>query len=162
VVVPIAAVVLAASVAAPPSPTSVLDLRVVRAPHDVVTVREVLGSGPAVVAFWATYCPPCRAEVPALNHAAARWRARGLRVLGLAIDSDAALVRRARTEWGIAYDVLRLAPGQDDRLEALLPRGLPATAFVSHGRVALHDRGLDDETLDRLVPALLDAAPAGS
>jgi thiol-disulfide isomerase/thioredoxin len=135
---------------------SALDLRVVRPDGAATTLRQAVGDGPAVVAFWATYCAPCRVEVPALNRAADRWRADGLRVLGVAIETDAARVRDGAAAWGIRYDVLRLADGQDAALERLLPRGLPAAAFVAGGGgTTLHEGLLDDAALERLVPPLL-------
>jgi len=137
---------------------TVLDLSVVHHDGTVSPLRAIVRDGPAVVAFWATYCPPCRAEVPALNRAAEHWRARGLRVLGVALESNERRVRAAQSTWGIRYDVVWLAPGKDDLLERLFPRGLPVTAFVDHGKVTLHDRVLDDEELARRVPALLDGA----
>jgi hypothetical protein len=64
--------------------------------------RRFQGAGrdrPTAVAFWATYCAPCRAEVPALNDAQ-RWRDRGLPVLGVALETDAERVRRCATHLG--------------------------------------------------------------
>lgn len=153
----VAAILLVASGAA--TAPSVLDLRVARDDGTVAPLREVVGDRPAVVAFWATYCAPCRAEVPALTRAAERWRDRGLRVLGVALESDAARVRAASREWDMRYDVFTLAEGQETRTDALFPRGLPTTAFVAHGRATLHEHLVDDETLGRMVPPLLAASP---
>jgi len=139
----------------PPS-SSVLDLRVVRRDGKAVPLRDIVRDEPTIVAFWATYCPPCQAEVPALNRAAERWRGRGLRVLGVAMDGDAARVHETARKWGIRYDVIRIAPGQDDLTATLFPRGLPLAALVAHDRLIVHDGLLDDATLERMVPPLLD------
>ena len=144
---------------APQAPT-VLDLGVVRENGSTAPLRSVVGDTPAIVAFWASYCAPCRAEVPALNHANARWRGRGLRVIGVALETEAKRVRAARKSWGMRYDVLRIAPGQDDLLDRLFPRGLPMTAFVAHGEATMHDHVIDDAELDRRAPVLLGDAPA--
>jgi thiol-disulfide isomerase/thioredoxin len=136
-----------------------LALRVVEADGRVATVREVIGDHPAVVVFWATYCAPCRAEVPAVNRALERWRERGLRVLGVALETDPARVRAARREWDMQYDVATVADGQETTTDALFPRGLPAAALVANGKATLHERLLDDDALARLVPPLLE--PAG-
>jgi thiol-disulfide isomerase/thioredoxin len=153
----VAAVVLL--VGGPATEPSALDLRVARDDGTVTTLREVVGERPAVVAFWATYCAPCRAEVPALNRAADRWRARGLRVVGVALEPDAASVRAARREWDMRYDVVTIADGEDATTQALFPRGLPTTAFVAHGTATLHHRLVDDDTLARMVPPLLEPSP---
>jgi thiol-disulfide isomerase/thioredoxin len=143
----------------PPSLATVLDLRVTRDDGRVVPLREIVRAGPAIVAFWASYCPPCRAEVPALNQAAAHWRSRGVRVVGVALETDEDRIRAARRTWGIRYDVVRVAPGQDDLLGRLFPSGLPATAFVARGEATLQEHIVDTAELDRRVPALLDPTP---
>jgi thiol-disulfide isomerase/thioredoxin len=148
-------IAMGAAVAAAPD---VLALRVTRADGGVATLREIVGERPTVVVFWATYCAPCRAEVPALNRAAERWREHGLRVLGVALEANAARVADARREWNMRYDVLTVADGEDAVTDALFPRGLPAAAFVARGKATLHDRLLDDETLARMVPPLLEPA----
>lgn len=42
---------------------------------------------PLVLNFWATWCPPCVREMPALDRFALAFAAKGVRVVGLAIDS---------------------------------------------------------------------------
>jgi thiol-disulfide isomerase/thioredoxin len=55
-----------------------------------------------VVNFWATWCVPCRDEMPAFNRLYERWNARGVTFLGLA-DDDPAKVERFGRELSIAY-----------------------------------------------------------
>jgi thiol-disulfide isomerase/thioredoxin len=55
-----------------------------------------------VVNFWATWCVPCREEMPAFNRLHERWKARGVTFLGLA-DDDPAKVERFGRELAIAY-----------------------------------------------------------
>src|SRR6185369_10138124 len=115
-----------AALAAPPS---ALDLRVVGLDGAVTTVRELVGDRPAVVAFWASYCAPCKAEVPALNRAAERWGPRGVRVIGVSLEADVARVREAAKAWDAHYDVFPVVEGQEKTTEALFPNGLPTSAF---------------------------------
>jgi thiol-disulfide isomerase/thioredoxin len=124
----------------------------------VTTVRELVGDGPAVVAFWASYCAPCKAEVPALNRAAERWRPRGLRVLGVSLEADVARVNQTAKEWDAQYDVYPLVQGQEKTAEPLFPNGLPTSLFVRKGSTTVHEKRLADADLDRLVPPLLDDA----
>jgi peroxiredoxin len=47
-----------------------------------------------IVNFWATWCQPCRAEMPALNAYFLQHRAEGLVVLGISIQSDRKAVQK--------------------------------------------------------------------
>jgi thiol-disulfide isomerase/thioredoxin len=152
---------LVAATATAASVPGVLDLRVARENGTVVALREVIGDQPTIIAFWATYCPPCRAEVPALNDAVQRWRDRGLRVLGVAVETDVERVRDAKRSWDMRYDVVTIAADQDTLTDRLFPRGLPMAAFVVRGTVTLHEQLLDGAALERLVPPLLEAAKPG-
>lgn len=140
-------------------PSDLLRLRVHRGGEPAAPLSSLLGGGPAMVTFAATYCPPCRAEVPVLRRAAARWRDRGVRVIAIAIDAeDAAQATDMARDWGIDYEVYRLA---DDAWEAagrLAPSGLPVTFFVRRDHVSRLDRILTDEDVGRLVPERLGLA----
>ena len=81
-------------------PIQVLDLEVHRGDAAPVTLRAFLAGAPAVVNLWATYCPPCRAEVPALRAAVRKWRSRGVRVVAVALDFDAPARVDGRAEAG--------------------------------------------------------------
>ncbi len=54
-----------------------------------------------LVNVWATWCSPCRVEMPTLNAFYRRYRSRGLVLLGLSIDeaSDAAQVRQVMRQF---------------------------------------------------------------
>lgn len=123
-------------------------------------LRSMLGDGPAVVTLWATYCAPCRVEVPVLNRAVERWKARGVRVVGVVVDvDDPEEVRAVSASWGIAYPVVWPPATEREHVAALVPRGLPTTFFVGGGRVRRHEGVLNDATLDRMIRTLLAPTP---
>ena len=62
--------------------------------------------GRVIVAnFWATWCAPCREEMPLLAQAQSRWAGRGVQVLGFAADEPRAVARFGR-EAGVGYPLL--------------------------------------------------------
>jgi peroxiredoxin len=72
---------------------------------------QMHGSGdyagsPLLINFWATWCPPCRAEMPDLQALHLRFAARGLRVLGVSVDDDANLVREFLLKQPVDFPVL--------------------------------------------------------
>jgi len=59
------------------------------------------------VNFWATWCPPCKAEAPSLERLYQSLRAEGFEVLGISIDApgDAAAVEQFRKELGVSFPI---------------------------------------------------------
>ena len=56
-----------------------------------------------LLVFWATWCPPCRAEIPHLLDAHRRFRGRGLVVLGVSLDQDVDALRGFCKKAGITW-----------------------------------------------------------
>ncbi len=60
-----------------------------------------------VLNFWATWCPPCVEETPALNRLQQRIASRGGMVLGVSVDEDAAAYERFLTQQQVIYPTYR-------------------------------------------------------
>ena len=110
-----------------------------------------------IVNFWASWCEPCRAEMPSLQRLAERWRARGLTVLTVAVGD-----RPERAEkflWETAV-VLPLLNDPDQTMARTLGvRALPTTLVLDRRhRIVAHARGAldwDAAAIDRQLQNLL-------
>lgn len=87
-----------------------------------------LRGSPVVINFWATWCGPCVAEMPALQAAYEAHRADRLHIVGIDLDEPAADVLNWLEHFGLTHEIVIDRSG---RLSALyLVRGLPSTYFV--------------------------------
>jgi len=78
-----------------------------------------------VINFWATWCAPCRREIPLLKTLSADWAGRDLTVIGVAVDY-VDKVRQFAEQFKIEYPVLI---GEQDALEVAAKFGMASPAF---------------------------------
>ena len=76
--------------------------------------------------FWATWCAPCKREMPGYESLYRRYQDRGLMVIGIAADSDAASVAKFAKKLKITYPLL--INGMDVQRYGV--KGLPTTLLV--------------------------------
>jgi len=111
-----------------------------------------------VVNFWASWCPPCREEIPGLIRMQGRYAANGLQIVGIAVDS-AEKSRQAATEMTINYPVLVAGLEAIDLTRRLGNRagGLPYTIVLDRqgGLVATHLGLLSEAQLEQILRPLL-------
>lgn len=67
------------------------------------------GGQPIVLAFWATWCPHCRSDVPFLKEVFAKYHAKGLRVLAVSVDRDATAAKKFSEDQHLEYTVIAAA-----------------------------------------------------
>jgi len=60
-----------------------------------------------ILDFWATWCPPCKDEVPHLVRLQSKFRDQGLQIVGLSLDQGGAgKVKPFAEEYGVNYTML--------------------------------------------------------
>ncbi|GGZ01758.1 TlpA disulfide reductase family protein [Novosphingobium colocasiae] len=109
-----------------------------------------------VVNYWATWCAPCRVEMPMLDAAYARFHGEAVEMIGIALDSGASRdkIRRAVR---VSFPLARLA---DTSIKpSQVPGALPETRIYGRdGRLRYTFRAgkdtLDGPTLDRILATL--------
>lgn len=91
---------------------------------------------PVVLNFWATWCPPCRREMPALDAVYRDYREAGLLVVGVDVGEGPFVVERFLAGTPVSYPIWVDAPrgASPDTTQDLLQRfggvGLPTTVFI--------------------------------
>jgi thiol-disulfide isomerase/thioredoxin len=102
-----------------------------------------------IVNFWATWCPPCREEIPDLVKLQARYRDH-LQIIGIAQDSGSiADVKRFAADHGMNYPTILSTPD----IEKLFPpvSALPTSFFLDRdGRLAQKHVGMLNASLTEL------------
>ncbi len=110
-----------------------------------------------LVNFWATWCGPCRQEMPHLNKLYDKYRGSGFVLLGVNIDDDARTATDLSAKLGLKFPVLL---DTDKTVSRLYEMGaMPSTVVIDReGRVRYLHRGYRDGvelTYDQQIRALL-------
>jgi peroxiredoxin len=111
-----------------------------------------------LLSFWATWCGPCKVEIPWFVDLQSRYGSRGFVVVGVSVDDSVSELRPFVERMKMNYPVV-LGDGRDDlKEEAYGPMwGIP-TAFVigRDGRICRKHMGMaSPEELEQEIKALL-------
>ena len=109
-----------------------------------------------VLNFWATWCPPCRHEIPDFIAAQKRYHDRGVEFLGIALDDEGSeVVAPFVKSHGINYPVL-LDNGEVFKLY-VESDAIPSTFFIDRqGKIRQHyehmiDKRVIENALDKML-----------
>lgn len=110
-----------------------------------------------MVNFWATWCGPCKVEMPHLNRIYEKYRSAGFVLLGVNVDDDPKAAVALAARLGVTFPVLFDAEKSVSRLYSL--DSMPATVLIDRdGKVRHVHRGYRDGmevTYDQQVRALV-------
>ncbi|HSB98896.1 MAG TPA: TlpA disulfide reductase family protein [Burkholderiaceae bacterium] len=110
-----------------------------------------------LVNFWATWCGPCRQEMPHLNKLYEKYRSSGFVLLGVNVDDDTAQAAGVASKLGVTFPVL---PDADKRVSRQYDlSAMPSTVLIDRdGRVRYLHRGYQngyENTYDKQIRELL-------
>ncbi len=136
------------------APAPALHVRTLRG--DTLSLAGLRGKV-VLVNFWATWCPPCRAEMPGFEKVWEQKKDRGLVVLGLATDDGSQVpVSVFLVERGITYPVAMSTIDTENLFGGI--NAIPTSFLIDRaGRIRYQVRGMfAPPTLERAVDRLLD------
>jgi thiol-disulfide isomerase/thioredoxin len=119
------------------------------------TLDEYLGSV-VVVNFWAIWCAPCRAEVPALETAHRRYRDQGVVILTVNVSEGSSEILSFAQKQGLTLPLLR--DSQQRAMKTYDVSMLPTTLFIDRqGKTRLRQVGAMSEAfIERQIESLLE------
>lgn len=138
-------IVVSRDATAESSPTTLAEAPIVGHPAPDFTLVDSVGQPvalsdyassaagrPVVLNFWATWCAPCRIEMPHLQNASRKYDGRAT-ILGINQGEPAEMVSEFGNEFDISYPLLVDAGSSVSRLYNVT--GLPTTVFIDAGGV---------------------------
>jgi len=122
-------------------------------------ISEHLNKGPIVIAFWATWCKPCRKELPAIQSIYEKYKEDGLTVLAISIDSPRSMskVKAFVKQSELPYEFLIDPNGEQST--KLQVKDVPYTLLAdTTGNIVYSHRGYregDEKELDEKIAELI-------
>lgn len=112
--------------------------------------------------FWATWCGPCKVEIPILVDLQTRYRDKGLVVLGVSVDDPIEKLKPFAAQFKVNYPLL-VGLGRDDFQDAFSPMfAVPVTFVIGRdGKVCTRHTGMQEnaqktrERFEREIKGLL-------
>jgi len=112
--------------------------------------------------FWATWCDPCRDEVPHFSELQEKYRAQGLQIIGISMDDGPEPVRKFSREYKMTYPAVMGNAKLGEAYGGIL--GLPIAFLIDrHGRIyAKHIGATDVSVFEKEILNLLRETGRGS
>ena len=120
-----------------------------------LSVSEVAATAKVLlIDFWASWCGPCRAEMPNVKAAYEKFHPQGFEIIGVSLDSDAEAWKKAIADLGMTWPQISDLQGWDcEGAATYVVRAIPATVLIKDGKIVARD--LRGEKLAEKVEELL-------
>ena len=107
---------------------------------DRVALQDLMGDGPVVISFWATWCRPCLEELGELQKIIVEYEGRGVTMLAISTDSQksVAKVKPLVASKGYAFRVL--LDTNSDVARLYYAQNIPYTVIINSAGVIVYTR----------------------
>ncbi|HWK09832.1 MAG TPA: TlpA disulfide reductase family protein, partial [Vicinamibacterales bacterium] len=112
--------------------------------------------------FWATWCEPCKQEIPAFVELYDRYKDKGFVVVGVSIDDTPQQLQQFTREWKMQYPIGQMESDIEDAYGPFY--GIPTSYFIArNGTICTKHLGpATKEQFDQEIKALLLGGFSGS
>ena len=126
-----------------------------------VTLSEITGEGPIYINFWATWCGPCKREIPALIKLYDEYKDQGFKLLGISTDGARSVgkVRSMVKDRQMNFPIL-LDSNQEVFTRKYKGRGIPFGFLLDNEGNIIHSvrgyrPGIDKLLAEKMQPFLI-------
>jgi peroxiredoxin len=138
------------------APAAALDFTLKNVDNAAVNLADYKGKV-VLLDFWATWCGPCKVEIPGFIDLQEKYGRDGLQVVGVSVDDTVDKLKPYVADMKMNYPVLQ-GLGHDDLMDAFGPMlGIPVSVIISRdGKVCAKHTGLTSkDTFEAQIKALL-------
>jgi thiol-disulfide isomerase/thioredoxin len=137
------------------APSKALDLSGIKWVTQNAPSSEDMSGHVCVIEFWATWCPPCREQIPHMKSLAKEYEDRNVIFVGISEDRSIDDVRKFVEKKKINYNIA-MDNGLSDRLGV---NGIPTLFVISHEGKILWNGHPGDSRVERTLDSAVSAAP---
>lgn len=122
---------------------------------DYLSLDELRGKV-VLLNFWATWCEPCRDEMPAMQRVYERYRDQGFEIVGINLREPEVTVKGFVSQLGLTFPIVYDLTGEV--YDAYLVRPMPTSYFVDRQGIIrfLFIGPMTEEDIERRIRILLD------